>query len=513
MKLKLLLILPLMLSFFNFKSQSQGPADEPGLIHRQPAVAGQFYSGNAAELRNDLTALFSEAPNSNISNIIALLSPHAGYVFSGKTAAAAFNQLDAVKEYDNIFVLTSSHRTSFDGASIYYIGHYNMPMGQVKVNRQLAKELVDRHACFTFRREAHLQEHSLEVQLPFLQYKLKKDFQIVPIVIGTNSMGTINEVAEALRPYFHSRNLFVISTDLSHYPSYTDANMVDSLTIDAVLSNNSQALINTLAGNSEKAIHGLQTSMCGWSAVLALLKLTENNPLIRTNLIGYVNSGDSPHGDNNRVVGYAAMAFSTGESVIEPQTPISQTDGFSLPDAEKRALLQLARQSLVNYVKNGQIESLSQDMFTVSLGESYGVFVSLYLPNKQLRGCIGRFFTNDPVYQTVQQMTIASAVNDTRFRPVAAQELEQINIEISVLSPMKRIHSLEEIELGKHGIYIVKGQRSGTFLPQVATETGWTVEEFVGRCSRDKAGLGWDGWRTAEMYVYTALVFCEEEFN
>ncbi|MDD3877985.1 MAG: AmmeMemoRadiSam system protein B, partial [Bacteroidales bacterium] len=456
-----------------------------------------------------LGLLFSEASQKNIENVIGILSPHAGYVFSGKIAAEAFNQIDSKKEYDNIFIISSSHRLHFDGASIYYIGNYNMPMGQVKVNRTLSKELIDKYSCFTYRREAHLLEHSIEVQLPFLQHKLEKDFQIVPIIIGTNSMSVIDEIVDALKPYFNSRNLFVISTDFSHYPSYEDAKNIDSLTIDAILKNNSDSLLNVLSLNSTKPIGGLSTSLCGWSSVLTLLKLTEEHEAIRTSLVAYANSGDSPYGDHNRVVGYGAIVFSTGSVILEPENIMDSIKGFQLTASEKDELLNLARKTLTDYIHDGTIQSLTPDMFSARLSEKCGVFVSLYLQGKELRGCIGRFFTDDPIFQTVQQMTIASAVQDTRFRPVSEQELEHIKIEISVLSPMQAISSVDEIELGKHGIYIKKGNRSGTFLPQVATETGWNIEEFVGHCSRDKAGLGWDGWRTAELFVYTALVFGE----
>jgi len=137
-----------------------------------------------------------------------------------------------------------------------------------------------------------------------------------------------------------------------------------------------------------------------------------------------------------------------------------------------------------------------------------GAFVSLKKKGK-LRGCIGTFKPDAPLYNLIQTMTIASATEDTRFLPVQANELKDIDIEISVLTPMKRINDVSKIVLGKHGIYIKKDGRSGTFLPQVATETGWTLEEFLGHCARDKAGIGWDGWKNAEVYTYEAIVFKE----
>jgi AmmeMemoRadiSam system protein A len=141
-----------------------------------------------------------------------------------------------------------------------------------------------------------------------------------------------------------------------------------------------------------------------------------------------------------------------------------------------------------------------------------GAFVTLK-ENGELRGCIGRFTADIPLYQVIEEMAISSSTQDNRFLPVTAKEIDKLEIEISVLSPMKKISSIDEIVMGKHGIYIKKGWYSGTFLPQVATETGWSREEFLGHCARDKAGIGWDGWKDAEIYTYEACVFSENEIT
>ena len=129
----------------------------------------------------------------------------------------------------------------------------------------------------------------------------------------------------------------------------------------------------------------------------------------------------------------------------------------------------------------------------------------------QLRGCIGRFDADEPLFKVVQCMAAASASQDYRFSPVEPSEVKNLQIEISVLTPMRKISSIDQFELGKQGIYMKKGNRAGTFLPQVAQETNWTKEEFLGHCAQDKAGIGWDGWKDAELYVYEALVFGEPE--
>jgi AmmeMemoRadiSam system protein A len=159
----------------------------------------------------------------------------------------------------------------------------------------------------------------------------------------------------------------------------------------------------------------------------------------------------------------------------------------------------------VNQHKTPEVDDKN---FSPGLKLHSGAFVTLK-EKGELRGCIGRFTADIPLWQVIQQMAISSATQDSRFNPVTAREIDKLEIEISVLSPMKRIYSADEIVLGKHGIYIQKGYYSGTFLPQVATETGWSREEFLGHCARDKAGLGWDGWKDAELYTYEAFVFGE----
>jgi AmmeMemoRadiSam system protein B len=182
------------------------------LITREHVVAGQFYPGKAEELRVELIKLFANAAERKTDkDVLAIISPHAGYVFSGGVAASSFNQLDYNKKYKTIFIIGSSHRTAFDGASIYNKGNFKTPLGIVSVDIELANQLIDQHNCFNTRTDAQLYEHSLEVQIPFLQHRMKNDFKIVPIVIATQNRETCRKIAEALKPYFNADNLFIIS--------------------------------------------------------------------------------------------------------------------------------------------------------------------------------------------------------------------------------------------------------------------------------------------------------------
>jgi len=488
----------------HFNCSSQGNDNIEQKIDREPCVAGRFYSDDPAELKANLSKLFNDAIPNKHMNVVAILSPHAGYVFSGGVAASAFNQIDNTKKYDNIFLLASSHVKYINGASVYYKGDYITPLGTVDVNTKLAKKLVDENELFTFDREADANEHSLEVQLPFLQYIMKTDFSIVPIIIGVQSKNDCKKIALILKPFFNEKNLFVISTDFSHYPSYENAVTADMATASAVLMNSPGELLSTLEKNEAKNIPNLATSMCGWTSVLTLLYMTDENQDIEYTPIQYKNSGDSPYGEKDRVVGYYAIAVSK-KKIVSNDEP-----GFNLSERDKKNLVHIARNTINTYITDKKIPELNDEGFSETLKSHCGAFVTIHKEGK-LRGCIGRFRVTEPLYMTVQQMAVSSSTQDSRFTPVTPDELDEIEVEISVLTPLRKIDSIDEIVLGKHGIYIKKGFTSGTFLPQVATETGWSKEEFLGRCSRDKAGIGWDGWKNAEIYIYEAIVFSEKD--
>jgi AmmeMemoRadiSam system protein A len=236
--------------------------------------------------------------------------------------------------------------------------------------------------------------------------------------------------------------------------------------------------------------------------VLTLLYMTENNTNVEIKNIRYKNSGDSEFGDKSKVVGNNSIIFSLKE----------QKMGFNLNEQERTDLLSIARRTIEEYINKNNIPEIDADKLTSDIKTKCGAFVTLHKQG-MLRSCIGHFEAYEPLYKTVQQMAIAASTQDYRFPPVKPNEVNELELEISVLTPMRKINSIDEIELGKHGIYIKKGSRSGTFLPQVATETGWTKEEFLGYCAQDKVGLGWDGWKDADIFIYEALIFSEKDFK
>ena len=496
-----------------------------GQTSREPVVrpatqANRFYTGDARELSEEVDSLLALHRGETIfNNVAALIVPHAGYYFSGNVAAAAYMAIPRNKPYKRIFLLGPSHHEWLDGASVNTeADYYATPLGQVKVDRETAVALTAADSVFRYEPRAHDREHCLEVQLPFLQRMFGdgKSTQtsedsvppIVPIIISTNDFQKLKRIAEVLKPYLTEENLFIVSSDFSHYPKYEDACKVDARTGKAVESGDVEQFIAALEENARRGVPGLATSACGELAIATLLLMIDSTYEVK-HLI-YQNSGDAEESDHSRVVGYHAFAIVRKSS-----------QEFSLSDEEKRMLKEIALTSIKDSLRNEELRMKNEEFATAhsaaqsdssffilhpSLKQKCGAFVSLH-KHGRLRGCIGHFGEDVPLHEIVAEMARAAAFEDPRFMPVTADELADIDIEISVLTPMRRIQSLDEFELHRHGIYIRKGYRSGTYLPQVADEVNWTKEEFVSHCAQDKAGIGWDGWKDAELYVYEAIVF------
>ena len=470
-------------------------------VDREPAVAGSFYPNSKSELTRTLEYLFEEAEPIEVEGKMqTLIVPHAGYVYSGIVAASGYKSIPADAFYNNIFIIASSHREQFNGVSVYAAGDYLTPLGRAKVNREIADKLIGENRKVSYIKRAHEREHSIEVQIPYIQHYFKDPPPIIPILLGSSSVTLARDLAKALLPYFTPENLFIISSDFSHYPVYSEAVRIDGLTAEAILKNDPEGFYNTLRKNSNAPVQNLATPCCGWSSILTMLYMSDNNEDLKISPVLYRNSGDVSIGEKNRVVGYWAIA---GHRIR------NETNNYLNGD-DRQALLDISRTTLESYINQNQIPVVSDKGLGKFVKEPAGAFVSLYMGGK-LRGCIGRFLAKKPLYLVVQEMTIASATRDTRFVPVESSELAYISIELSVLTPLQKVEGIDEIVLGRHGIYMTRGARSGTYLPQVAVQTGWSLEEFLGHCAREKAGIGWDGWKSADLYVFEAIVFGEEK--
>ena len=464
-------------------------------IVRPATQANRFYTGNAVELSEEVDSFLALHSNKPVfDSLAAIIVPHAGYYYSGNVAASAYMSIPVEKAYKRIFLLGPSHHEWLDGASVNTeADYYATPLGMVKVDSELAQRLTEEDSVFSYQPKAHDREHCLEVQLPFLQRRLDEVPPIVPIIISTNDFRKLKRIAEVLKPYFTDENLFIVSSDFSHYPAYQDACEVDARTGKAVESGDVEQFIAILEENARSGIKNLATSACGELAIATLMLMLDSNYQVKHLL--YQNSGDIDNHDSTRVVGYHAFAIIRGAE-----------KEFALSDEEKQVLKEIALASIRDSLAGKRMAKPAFNSDYPTLNSKCGAFVSLH-KHGHLRGCIGHFGEDVPLHQIVAKMARAAAFEDPRFMPVRKEELNDLDIEISVLTPMRRIQSLDEFELHRHGIYIRKGYRSGTYLPQVADEVNWTKEEFVSHCAQDKAGIGWDGWKDAELYVYEAIVF------
>ena len=466
---------------------------------RKPAVAGSFYPASAKEIKSMLGGWLHPSENDALTPPRAVIVPHAGYVFSGEVAASAYNRIPSGHQYKRVFLLGPSHRAGFAGASVDTVYSFaETPLGKVPIDISLGKKLISEgKGAFTFWSEAaHDGEHCLEVQLPFLQMVFGDVPPIVPIVIGTERLSVIQNIAKALEPYFNEDNLFIISSDFSHYPSYEDARSSDLYLAETITTGGLEEFLKALRQIDKQDFPGQGTAACGACAIAVLLEMmdAQGRDSFSAEHVMYRNSGDSIYGDKDRVVGYNSIVFTSSDHL------------FHFTQEEKEKMIATARSSIYSYL--GLKYDGDDSPVGVLKEKGYGVFVTLNL-NGNLRGCIGRFTSSSSLHSTIREMARSAAFDDPRFPALSKKEAPQIEIEVSVLSPLKRIQSIDEFKLGRDGIYMIKGYNHGTFLPQVAKETGWNTEEFLGHCARDKAGIGYYGWKDAELYTYQTEVVKE----
>jgi AmmeMemoRadiSam system protein B/AmmeMemoRadiSam system protein A len=490
--------------FFGCRKEEKVTERKPETV-RQPVVAGTFYPGTKEELEAQIETFFQNVPEEKEEKALKILIvPHAGYEYSGQVAAFGFKQTQG-KDYKKVILIGGSHQAFFEGAVIDESDDWETPLGKVGVDTDLAEKIIKESQNISFSSSVHAQEHSLEVELPFLQ-KTLSGFKIVPILLGETSGEFPEILAGFLAENISEETLIVVSTDLSHYPPYNVANEVDRKTVDSILSGELDNFSATISAQMEKGYPSLVTCACGHEAVKVGMVLAEKLRISDIRLLKYANSGDVS-GDMSRVVGYAAIGFYQEKSKVKSQKSKGQED--LLDEKAQKEALEIARETLESYLKDGK--TLKVEVENEVLNQKLGAFVTLR-KNGQLRGCIGRFEPNESLWQVIQKMAISAAAEDLRFPPVTLGELKNIEIEISVLSPRRKIHDWHEIELGKHGVYVQKGMQGGVFLPQVATENNWDLETFMGTLCTQKAGLPWDCWKQedVDLFIFTAQVFEKE---
>jgi AmmeMemoRadiSam system protein B/AmmeMemoRadiSam system protein A len=463
---------------------------------RRSAWAGQFYPAAPADLSRTIAGMFAEAPKPPVSgDVVALVVPHAGYQFSGPIAAAAFKLLEG-REFETVVVVAPSHTKYFSGISVYNGGSYETPLGVLPMHAACAKRL-SRVAPGTIylSNMGHTggggAEHAVEVQLPFLQIVLGS-FKLVAVVMGEQQAW--HALGDALASLAQERpTLLVASSDLSHYHPAARALRLDKAVRDGVEGFDAAALSHVFDSGKGEA--------CGAGPILACLHAAKKLGATRSLITGFGNSGDVT-GDSSGVVGYLSAAFVREDDGNPAKYYVLNADSVkqeALSGPARQELLRIARQAVASAVYGGSPPEI--DRVDKALRVRRGVFVTLKVSG-QLRGCLGSIEATTPLVELVTRMAVAAATRDPRFEPIAGAELAELSIELSVLGPLERCEDADSIEIGRHGLLVRKGERSGVLLPQVASENGWDRATFL-RHTCLKAGLPSEAWRDSASTICT----------
>ncbi|MFC1479364.1 AmmeMemoRadiSam system protein B [Planctomycetota bacterium] len=487
------------------------PSSFPPEPVRNAVFQGTWYPGDAELLKKQVNAYLKNAKKPSVPSNTKpriVIAPHAGYIYCWNTAAHAFRALQG-QTYDIVVLVGLCHRYPLGKISVYKQGSYKNCLGSLRVNSSLAEKLIQADDIITSVPAAHAQEHSLEILLPFIQVILG-EVPIVPILIQTRDPEAPKKLAKALHKTAKDLDiLLLISTDLSHFSEADDARKVDKKTVESWKTLDPNKIKQTSEKQLAQGIDNLSCTMCGEEAVLTGFEFAKLRNINTIQITHLSNSADASK-DNSRTVGYASGVLYEKTSG-KPSKGKTMSEEF-LSEESKKELLAIARKSVESAVSRKPLPDDKSD--NPQLQKKAGCFVTL--KNKEsLRGCIGCFESGEPLYQTIRKYAAISSTQDTRFasNPITPKEVPDLTIEISVLTPMKKVKDPEkEIKLGVHGIYIKKGFRSGTYLPQVATDHNMSFEEFMGSCCAHKAGLPRDAWKTdpeVEIYTYEAIVFHE----
>lgn len=470
---------------------------------RNPGVAGSFYPGDSLALSQTVTKLFDQADPPQINgDLIGIVSPHAGYVYSGHVAASGFYLLKD-KSINRVVVISPSHIVAFDGSAVYNGTGYKTPLGTIPVDQEFCKKLADQHTLIKLSDEGHeterqgRMEHALEVQLPFLQSVIN-DFTLVPVIMGDQEYETCRALGIALAELIKdNKTIIIASSDLSHFHPYDEAVKLDKKVLTAVEEWDHLNLSRNLNRRIWEA--------CGGGPIVATMIASERLGANQAKILKYANSGDVPIGEKSSVVGYMSAVF------YKTKSSSSDEDfDYKLSENEQKHLMDIAKNSVTSAVESGQVYACNSGGYN-SLEQDRGAFVTLNEKGK-LRGCIGYVSAVQPLYETIRGAAISAALKDPRFPSVKKDELDQLTYEISVLSPFRRIYDTNQIVVGKHGIMIRKGRNEGLLLPQVATDNNWDRQTFIQQTCR-KAGLPTDAWEDPEtdIFVFSAFVFGEQD--
>ena len=419
---------------------------------RNPVVSGQFYPESPSQLKKMIASFINEEAVKE--DVIGLVSPHAGYIYSGPVAGAVISR---VKFKDTFIIMGPSHTGRGMPFSIMTQGAWKTPLGEIEIDSELGKELLAASSYLKEDYEAHQYEHSIEVQLPFLQY-FTSDFRIVPIVFGYANGAIYKEIGKELAKVIKELNkevVIIASSDMTHYEPQESAKKKDNQAIEAIIDLNEDELL--------RRIDELNISMCGYGPTVSLISAAKELGATSAELVKYQTSGDTT-GDYSSVVGYAGI-------IIKEMSPLTK----------------LAKHTVETFVKEGKAPQPKK--LTPEMRGKAGVFVSIYKLG-ELRGCIGTFEpSQDNVAEETITNAISSATRDPRFPPIAPNELEHLSYSVDVLTLPEPIDSQDQLDPKKYGVIVEAGFRRGLLLPDL--EGVDTVDYQIDIC-RHKAGIAPD---------------------
>ncbi len=445
---------------------------------REPSHAGTFYPADPDELAATVSRMLADAgPVREVGLPVALIAPHAGLRYSGQTAAKAIKHL-AGRQVHTVIIIGASHYQAFQGAAVYERGGMRTPLGTLKINEQIARALLDVKTGIIPKPEYFQKEHVFESLLPLIQ-GVDSRIMIVPVLTGTLSDDAFDRLVKTVAGIMRNddRVMLLASADLSHYRDYDTAVSMDGKLIDAVR--------RMSAADVERALASGESGTCGRAPVLLAMTIAERLGAGIGQVYEYKNTGDVT-GDRKSVVGYVAAGLYRK----------------SLTGQEKTQLLALARKTVEDYVANGSTD----DPGIAEPGmNTYGTTFVTLTRDGVLRGCIGNVRNPMPLYKSVIMNAVAASSKDHRFDPVTKEELRDLRVEVSVLSLFEPVGEIDEIRIGRDGLYLVKGNHSAILLPQVADEGGWDIDTFLEKLSV-KAGLRPHEWADAQLFRFTAEV-------
>ncbi len=424
------------------------------MVIRNPVLAGQFYPGSSSQLRSMLKDLVDEKAVKE--EAIGLISPHAGYIYSGRVAGAVISR---IKFKDTFIIIGPNHTGYGKPLSIMTEGAWKTPLGKVEIDSELAKRILATSKHLQEDYGAHQFEHCIEVQLPLLQY-FKPDVRLVPIVLAYGSGDVYKEIGKEIAKAVRELGREVVimaSSDMSHYESQESVSNKDAQAIEAILALDEDELL--------KRVQERDISMCGYAPAVSLISAAKELGANGAELVKYQTSGDVS-GDYSAVVGYAG--------IIIRQTEIS-------------SLVSLARQTVETYVRQGKTTKPAR--LTPEMKARAGVFVSIH-KHGELRGCIGTFEpAGKNVAEEIITNAISSATRDPRFPPVVPDELDGLDYSVDVLTSPEPVESEDQLDPKKYGVIVESGWRRGLLLPDL--EGVDSVKSQI-NISRQKAGIGPD---------------------